>query len=165
MATAILYNNSDDARTVNKTLTGGTSVSFVLLAPSSIIKPRLRLTWNTAYTAYNYLYIPDFNRYYFIDDITADTGGAVIINAHCDVLMTYANAIKLCPAIVTRSARLNQHGSARASWIRDNKLPIETGRAVRVVEFVGTDINIDVATMTSNNFVLNVAGGGAISGT
>ena len=159
-----LYTITDDNRVVDKTLTPLYSVTAALITPSSVMTPQLRIAWSSSLVRANYIYIQDFDRYYYITDITADTGGAAIITCRVDVLMTHANAIKLCPAIVTRSARLNQHGSARGSWIRDSKLPIETGRAVRVVEFVGTDINIDVATMTSNNFVLNVAGGGAISG-
>lgn len=158
-----LYNCADDKRVVHKTLTGGLSVNAVFLEASSIINPRLKLAWNNAYISCNYLYVPTFNRFYFIDDITADVGGVAIITAHVDVLKTYAADIENCAAVVTRTTRLNQTGSARSTYIPDSKLPISTGRSIKAVEFTGTDLNIDVATMTSNNFVLNVAGGGAIT--
>lgn len=110
------------------------------------------------------MYIPAFHRYYFITDITAEPAGAGIINATVDVLMSYADSIKQCPAIVTRGARRGQNGSAKSTYITDNKLPIANGRSIRVVEFAGTDLNIDTASMLTHNFVLNVAGGGAITG-
>lgn len=161
--TIYLYNCADDKRVVHKTLTGGYSIVASLLETSSVINPRLRLSWNDSYVSCNYLYIPAFNRYYFINNISADVGGVAIIDAHVDVLKTYASAFENCSAVVTRATRLNQTGSARSTYIPDSKLPISTGRILKAVEFVGTDLNIDVATMTSTNFVLNVAGGGAIT--
>ena len=161
--TIYLYNSADDKRVVHKTLTGGYSISAVLLETSSVINPRLKLAWNDNYVSCNYLHIPAFNRFYFINNISADVGGIAIIDAHVDVLKTYASAFENCAAVVTRAARLNQRGSVRSSYIPDSKLPIATGRALKCVEFVGTDLNIDTASMTSTNFILNVAGGGAIS--
>ena len=161
--TIYLYNSADDKRVVHKTLTGGYSISAVLLETSSVINPRLKLAWNDNYVSCNYLYIPAFNRFYFINNISADVGGIAIIDAHVDVLKTYASAFETCAAVVTRATRLNQNGSARSTYIPDSKLPISTGRSIKAVEFSGTDLNIDTATMTSTNFVLNVAGGGAIT--
>lgn len=161
--TIYLYNCGDDRRVVSKTLSAARTCQCTFLAQSSIIKPRLRLVWVDVMTQCNYLYIPAFNRYYFIDDIVADTGGAAIITASVDVLMTYADNIKLCPAVVTRTTRLNQNGSLRSTWVNDNKLPLTTGRTIKAVEFAGSVLNIDTAGMTDTNFVLNVAGGGAIN--
>ena len=161
--TIYLYNNGDDKRVVHKTLTGGYSIAAVLLETSSVINPRLKLAWNDNYVSCNYLYIPAFNRFYFINNISADVGGIAIIDAHVDVLKTYASAFETCAAVVTRETRSNKIGSVRSTYIPDNKLPISTGRSLKVIEFTGTDLNIDTATMTSTNFVLNVAGGGAIT--
>lgn len=163
MVTVYLYNNSDDKRVMNKTLSAQRTVSATFLQSSSIIKPQLRLAWVDSFAAYNYMYIPAFNRYYFIDDITADTGAAAIVSGSVDVLMSYKDSIKLCPAVVTRQARLNQSGSVRSTWIADSKLPLTTGRTLKAIEFTGTTLNINTAAMTDNNFILNVAGGGAIT--
>lgn len=163
MITVNLYNNSDDKRVLDKTLSALRVVSATLLQASSVLKPRLRLAYVAGMETYNYCYIPAFGRYYFIEDITADTGGAMIFNCSVDVLMSYSAAIKLCSGVVIRNARTNQNGSYRSTWIADSKLPITTGRTLKAVEFEGTTLNINTATMTDNNFVLNVAGGGAIS--
>lgn len=164
MITAYLYNCTDDARVVSKTLTAARQCDMVLLDSVSILAPKLRITWTDGLTAYNYMYIPAFHRYYFITDITAEPAGAAIITAAVDVLMTYADSIKQCSAIVTRYSRHEQTGSQKSTYITDNQLPISNGRSVRAVVFSGSDLNIDTASMTSHNFVLNVAGGGAITG-
>lgn len=163
MATVNLYNNNNDKRAVNKTLTALRTVQALIVPGSSVIAPLLRIVWTNALTQYNYMYIPDFNRYYYITDIRADSGGACIITGKVDVLMTYATSFKQCPAIVIRSSRQAQRGSKHSTYIPDPQLPLSSGRSIRCVEFEGTDLNIDTATMTSTNFVLNVAGGGAIS--
>lgn len=163
MLSATLYNNTSDNAVIDKNLTEARQLSLTVLADCSILKPRLSLKWNDSLTNVNYLYIPFFRRYYFITEISTAPGGLAIITAAVDVLMTYKESIKALPAIVIRAARTEQKGSARSSWIYDSSLPLATGRTIKAVELEGSALNIDTATMTSPNFVLNVAGGGAIS--
>lgn len=157
------YNNSDDERVLNKTLTSGTSTSAELYSSSSVQTPTIIMAWNASYTLYNYMYIAEFNRYYYIIDVTAAPGGKAIVRARCDVLMSFKTAINALPAIVVRQSRKNQSGSNRSTWIEDSRLPIQAGKAVKAIMFENSDLNIDTADLTSNNFILNVAGGGAIS--
>lgn len=157
------YNCGDDKRVMSKTLTTGISATAELYDPTSLINPRLRVGYNANLLGYNYMYIAQFGRYYFITNVTTDSGGALIIEGAVDVLQTYKTEIAGLSAIVVRGARKNQSGSARSTWIEDPRLPIQSGRAVKAILFENTDLNIDTATMTSNNFVLNVAGGGAVS--
>ena len=44
--------------------------------------------------SYNYLYIPDFNRYYFITNVIAITDTLTQINLHVDVLMSFKDYIR-----------------------------------------------------------------------
>lgn len=53
---------------------------------------------------YNYCYIQDLNRYYFVERITHSNGGLMLFNLRCDVLTTYANEIKGATAIIRKSA-------------------------------------------------------------
>lgn len=161
--TITLYNCANDNKTLTKTLTSYVSLPCSLYDTSSVIDPRIRVEWFAGIAAYNYAYIADFGRYYFIKDIQADPGGAAIIDCNVDVLMSFNAAIRATPAVVVRQSRKNQQGANRGTWINDPRLPISTGRVVRAVEFEGTNLNIDSAAMTSTNFVLNVAGGGAIT--
>lgn len=161
--TVTFYNCADDKRVMSKTLTTGSTVTAELYDKTSVISPAIRLAYSASYTQYNYMYIAEFNRYYFITNMTTDSGGAIIIQGEVDVLQTYNTEIGNLPAIVVRAARKNQDGSYRSTWIEDTRLPIQSGRAVKAILFENTDLNIDTATMTSNNFILNVAGGGAVT--
>ena len=51
----------------------------------------------------NYAYIPEFNRYYFINDITAVVTNLWKIDLHVDVLMSYCNEIKSLNAFIVRN--------------------------------------------------------------
>lgn len=53
---------------------------------------------------YNYCYIQDLNRYYFVERITHSNGGLMLFNLRCDVLTTYATEIKGATAIIRKSA-------------------------------------------------------------
>lgn len=159
-----LYTITDDKRVIDKTLTLLYSVNAALITPTSVLTPQLRVAWSSSLPTANYIYIQDFDRYYYITDITADTGGAAIISCKVDVLMSYNAAIKSLPAVVVRSTSSTNTGSQKSTWIPDPQLPMTTGRTIKAVVLEGSDLNIDTATMLSTNFVLNVAGGGAISG-
>lgn len=90
--TVKFYNNSSNPRKMDKNLThyerydGG----YRLKDGTSVQNPTLlceasngELQNNT-----NYFYIEDFERYYFITDITIVPGGLMEISGHCDVLTT-----------------------------------------------------------------------------
>lgn len=51
---------------------------------------------------YNYMYIGEFKRYYFIDEIINVANNRWIINATCDVLMSFKNDILNTTAIVDK---------------------------------------------------------------
>lgn len=52
----------------------------------------------------NYMYIPEFGRYYFITNIVGAAGGRVEVHGHVDVLFTYDSSIRECPVIAARSS-------------------------------------------------------------
>lgn len=51
---------------------------------------------------YNYMYIGEFNRYYFIDDITNVSANRWIITASVDVLFSFMNDILETSAIIEK---------------------------------------------------------------
>lgn len=90
-----------------------------LRSPSSIIAPVLEMSFNRnqyggdggvynenigeAVLEYNYAYIPRFNRYYFISNISWDNG-MFILELKCDVLATYKKAIGNYECLIMRCA-------------------------------------------------------------
>lgn len=98
-----LYHNDSDKRTVNKTLTNeGELLGAVIIDDTSILTPRLKVRDNgIIMVQYNYCYIADFKRYYYITNITI-SNGYILIDCKVDVLMSYANEIKACTGVIAR---------------------------------------------------------------
>ena len=98
--------SSSPVEKIGKTLSAGNTYSCSLKEDTSILNPVLILyTTDNIYT-YNYMYISDFSRYYFITDIVSIGQNRWEIHAKVDVLETYANAIKANSAIVKRQQNL-----------------------------------------------------------
>lgn len=80
----------------------GTELECNIKAPSSIINPVLEIG-TVSPIAYNYCYIPAFNRYYFIDDIVFNRG-IWVLSCSVDVLASFKSEIGSSSGYVLRSA-------------------------------------------------------------
>ena len=88
----VFYNHAKRSNST-KLPTEGTSISCVLKDECSITSPVLELKV-TEKPNFNYAYIADFGRYYFINNIVEKTGRMFEIACHIDVLQTYKDDIK-----------------------------------------------------------------------
>lgn len=104
MIEIILYNNTSDNDEVHKHITQISSANCDIFGECSIESPQLLLSMNDNIINANYLYIPKFNRYYYITNKTIYDGSKVIINARVDVLMSFWNDMKNSDVIATRSS-------------------------------------------------------------
>lgn len=84
---------------------GGRTFNCVIKADSGILSPSLDLDLGVsqAPTVYNYAYIPDFKRYYFIKEWTF-TGRLWIASLECDILASWKDNIGAATLYVTRAA-------------------------------------------------------------
>lgn len=105
VSVALYQNNSENYR-LDKSLTAKYSESCILKDGCSIESPVLLITNYNNMSDCNYMYIDDFNRYYFIEDIISVRDGLWEIHAHVDVLMTYSAEIKACTATFKRQENL-----------------------------------------------------------
>ena len=80
-----------------------TTFSCALKEGCSVLNPVIELRTTTNCNGFNYMYIADFGRYYFITDIVHDEG-SVIISGRVDVLATYKSQIGNASEYVLRSA-------------------------------------------------------------
>lgn len=105
------------SKKVNSTAqpTGGTDFDCFIKSPSSVMNPVIEL--NTNPMAYNYAYIADFSRYYFINDIRFDKG-LWICSLNVDVLATYKTAIGSSSTYILRAA------NAQNEYLIDNAFPL-----------------------------------------
>lgn len=100
------YKNTSPKEAVSKTLTDPKSVTMTLKSNCSVIDPAFVLHDDIShYVGYNYMYVPSFNRYYYINNIQSLIGGVTEISAHVDVLNSYKDIIYGNEAIVARSEK------------------------------------------------------------
>ena len=70
---------------------------------------------------YNYAYIAQCHRYYYINDIIALSGGRVKLILSVDVLMTYKTDILNSTQLVTRQKNQGKMYLANADWTLDER--------------------------------------------
>ena len=83
-----------------KTLIGGFQVDATLYEPYSLEQPQVILS--TAYDDYNYAYIEDYDRYYFVGEPIMDHDGLIIYPFMIDVLMSNKDQILDLEATIQR---------------------------------------------------------------
>lgn len=93
--------NTEPANKVSKVLTLVESLNGTLRYPSSIIDPVVTIERSSP-TGFNYIHIPEFNRYYFVTNVVSDNNKLITISAHVDVLKSFASDIRECGAIIRR---------------------------------------------------------------
>lgn len=118
------YTNNSDNRTVDKKLTLLGYGNCAIKGESSILSPSFTISDISDSTAskLNYIYIPDWNRYYYINDIVAILGNGYEISCYVDVLKTYSSQIKSLNGFVRRQE------FEYNDYIPDTKIPARDTR-------------------------------------
>ncbi len=96
----VLYQNLSERQAVTKDLRNGFQLIGSLRNETSVIKPNI-LIEATNPSGFNYCYIPEFGRYYFIDDMTSLRTHLWRIECSVDVLMSFKDAILNLNVIVS----------------------------------------------------------------
>ena len=97
-----LGTSRDENNKIKKTFDTNNDYSGTLREECSILTPSFIISTADDITQFNYAYIPEFKRYYFITDITSVREGVWRITLRCDVLMSYADSILNMSGIVLR---------------------------------------------------------------
>lgn len=158
-----VYNVTDDYRKLTKTLTAAVNYACELLHPCSIYEPTFILNSNENLFSVNYCYVPRFHRYYFITNISTDSGGRIIFNAKCDVLMSFATQIRALRGV--HVVRKND----KPTYTIDTRLPMTPNKTVETIKlktgaFDSGVFNLKTADNNSYNYILTVSGGGTNDG-
>jgi hypothetical protein len=97
-----LYQNISERNQMDKTLTKVKDIDGKFKQSTNIMSPVLVLSYATL-PDFNYIYIEELARYYFVDSITSINEGLWQINCSEDVLETYKTGIKKLNAYVLRN--------------------------------------------------------------
>lgn len=152
--TLTLYKNYSDTKRLGKNLEAVGSVSAIWLDESSILTPVFVIKGAESYITANYLYCDRLARYYFIRDITLDSGGRKIFKCEVDPLETYAAYLRGQNFHIIRD-------SEKPTFTKDAKLPMKPYKKVDTIKFNESEFNLNTADEYSYNYVLVCAGGGS----
>lgn len=95
-----LYNSLSERNVIDKTLTNALAIEGTLRESVSVTAPIITIQGGIGIVGYNYCYIGDFYRYYFITDIKSIRNNLWALTLKVDVLMSFKNDIKNTPAII-----------------------------------------------------------------
>lgn len=152
--TITFYNQLNDNRVLTKIL--GEPIHTAVCTPfgeCSLHSPTITIRQFTDYANVNYCYIDDYNRYYYITDIIAKSGGILEVHCKVDVLKTFDTVIRQCGAVCIANEKIG------STYVIDPNLPLDVRKTIVAKEFPTTIFNQDSATQNTRNFVLTVAGG------
>lgn len=146
-----LYQNSAEVNRVDKgqhlapvgSLVGALREECSMLTPSIVYQSENVPT-------FNYVYIPIFNRYYFVTSLSSVSKNVWRMELNCDVLMTYKNEILLLQGVVGR-----QEIDFNPLLV-DNELPTQNNPIVEVIDIPSDAFNTQAST--EHNFLLTVIG-------
>ena len=98
-----LYNNISDNRTVRKKLLNEFSLTGTLRDSCSLIEPVINIESSNV-LRFNYAYIPDFQRYYFVKEITNMQKNIWTLELEVDPLMSFKGDILALDVVVDKQS-------------------------------------------------------------
>ena len=140
-----LYKNTSEKNKVGKTLTSASGHVGTLREGCEVVNPSIILEGDNL-SDFNYMFIPEFHRYYFITGITSVKKGLWQIDGHCDVLESYKEQIKAQKAVVERQE--NEYNL----YLNDPEWKVYRNKQVLTREFPS-------GFLDSGNYFLTVVGG------
>lgn len=103
-----LFKTDDDNNKVGKLLTDEIEFNIRLKGDTSIIEPMIILKSDLPILS-NYAFIPNFNRYYFIENVVVSPNNIYQITLKVDVLESFKNDILLSSAYIGQQTNVNNY--------------------------------------------------------
>lgn len=98
-----LYYNTSDNRCINKTISGEVVITGTLRDETSIMNPEIIIK-NDVPIRYNYAYIPEFKRYYYINNIESIRHNVWKLYLKVDPLMSFKADILALKVVVNKQS-------------------------------------------------------------
>ena len=124
------YYNRSDERQIFKELSTGEKLTGTLRDMSSIIKPTIMFE-SESVMKYNFCYIPEWRRYFFVRDIESYRTNLYIVHLECDVLMSFKNDIFQFQVVIDKQT-MSENGD---EYIDDGSLVSDNIMFNRVYNF------------------------------
>lgn len=148
--TVTFYNFAKKSNSTKVPASSGTSFDCILKAPSGMLFPEIQLQLPMSQTPlWNYAYIPDFRRYYWIREWTYE-GRLWNASLSVDVLASFKSDIGSASFYVLRAANEQDERIADTNW------PITTQQDKDIVS--GSQWFGNVDTVSSGCFIVGLRG-------
>lgn len=144
-----IYKNSSAPDYLDKVLSGETTVSCEFKAPIDVVNPTIYISASASYDGYNYCYIEEFGRYYYMKAVGGNSQ-TITYECHSDPLMSFKSQIRQCPAVIARNP---WHWDL---YLPDPKIPVEARTISAVIPFT---TNQNAFNGTHNCYILTCLGG------
>lgn len=145
--TISLYKNTSGIHHINKSITLIADTVCELKNPQDVETPEIYIAATDAYDGVNYVYIPEFGRYYYAKALPG-RGQTITFSCESDPLMSFKAGVKAAPAVISRNP---WHWDL---YVHDPKMPVEARTASAVIKFPGTHFNGQ-----NNCYILTTLGG------
>lgn len=126
----VLYKNSSPNNYLEKTLTDAVTIKGSFRTTSSIIDPEFIIEFANP-SQYNYLYIADFKRFYYINNIESVKNNLWKLKCHVDVLNTYRSQIVAHQAIIDKQSSTSNSDL----YIDDGDFVVKNKKSVEIERF------------------------------
>lgn len=123
MVTLTLYKYTGEPNRIDKLLSNDLEMTGVMHDMTNIYTPTITIE-NNGVLPYNYAYIAELNRYYFIQGQMIDDSNRVVLHLSIDVLKTYEKAIAAATGTFTDTSEPNTYLN-NATRVYDIKPNIE----------------------------------------
>ena len=103
----VFYKTTSEYNRLNKILVEPLEVDGKMRGEVDILNPIIEVTTNPL--EYNYCYLPELNRYYFINSVSIRYTGYYIINLTLDAIYTYKDELLQTVVIVSQVETGNKY--------------------------------------------------------
>ena len=111
----ILYNYKGQPNTIKKKLTPLSKINFALHPEVNVHNPTLKIQMPPNMYGFNYVYLEELGKYYFVDNIRYIGGQTYLLTLSLDVLQTYKDVILQSTAIIVESDNANRDLSVNSN--------------------------------------------------
>jgi len=145
-----LYIVSDENHKVNKTLNQGIQITGTLRNETDVVHPTILI--EGSFWKYNYCYIAEWGRYYYIRDKRSIRNNLIELNLEVDVLMSHREQLMKVNAIIDKQASISNANM----YLDDGDWIVQNNEFINIINFSNGFNN-------EGEFILIAAGGGVSS--
>lgn len=150
---------TDDNRVINKNVSNvlKSNVNCEVYGSCSIYQPSLLLKYMQPSRQCNYVYVPEWDRYYWVVNYQLQSGDRMVLNLRCDVLMSFKPYIEKINCYIDK--RNSKTGNATNMYLPDGNIPVSSDTFIGNIPFSENPFDINPSQSRNGWFVLTVLGG------